>query len=226
MGQVILLSGEAGIGKLRLVQALKAHVAGEPHFYYECRCSPYYQHVAGTTLLFLGEFTPAREHFAHSIALDDSQAHRTLLMSATTVPRVANFFYTRVALWFLGYPDQALSHTQEALSRAQELSHPFSLTAARVFAAIVRQLRREEGVVQEQAEAAMALAVEQEFTFWSAQGTILRGWALAEQGYETGIAQMEQGLATHRTMGAELVQPYYLAMLVVQPLYFDRLSNL
>ncbi len=170
-------------------------------------------HVAGTTLLFLGEFTPAREHFAHSIALDDSQAHRTLLLSATTVPRVANLFYTGVALWFLGYPDQALSHTQEALSRAQELSHPFSLTAARVFAAIVRQLRREEGAVQEQSEAAMALAVEQEFTFWSAQGTILRGWALAEQGYEAGIAQMEQGLATHRTMGAELVQPYYLAML-------------
>ena len=137
-------------------------------------------YVVGTTLLFLGEFTLAREHFAHSIALDDSQAHRTLLMSATTVPRVANVFYTGVALWFLGYPDQALSHTQEALSRAQELSHPFSLTAARVFAAIIWQLRREEGAVQEQAEAAMALAVEQEFTFWSAQGTILRGWALAE----------------------------------------------
>jgi predicted ATPase len=55
--------------------------------------------------------------------------------------------------------------------------------------------------------------VEQEFTFWSAQGTILHGWALAEQGHEAGIAQMEEGLATHRTLGAELVQPYYLAML-------------
>jgi predicted ATPase len=45
-GQVILLSGEAGIGKSRLVQALKAHVADAPHFSYECRCSPYYQHSA------------------------------------------------------------------------------------------------------------------------------------------------------------------------------------
>jgi class 3 adenylate cyclase len=46
LGQVVLLSGEAGIGKSRLVQVLKAHVEGEPHTRLECRCSPYYQNSA------------------------------------------------------------------------------------------------------------------------------------------------------------------------------------
>jgi predicted ATPase/class 3 adenylate cyclase len=46
MGQVVVLSGEAGIGKSRLVQVLKEHVAGEAHTRWECRCSPYYQHTA------------------------------------------------------------------------------------------------------------------------------------------------------------------------------------
>jgi class 3 adenylate cyclase/predicted ATPase len=45
-GQVVLLSGEAGIGKSRLVQVLKDHVASEPHTRWECRSSPYYQNTA------------------------------------------------------------------------------------------------------------------------------------------------------------------------------------
>ena len=55
-GQVVLLSGEAGIGKSRLVQVLQDHVAAEPQAWLTpCQCSPYHQHTALYPLIDLLE---------------------------------------------------------------------------------------------------------------------------------------------------------------------------
>jgi class 3 adenylate cyclase len=55
-GQVVLLSGEAGIGKSRLVQVLKEHVAAEPRAWLTpCQCSPYHQNTALYPLIDLLE---------------------------------------------------------------------------------------------------------------------------------------------------------------------------
>ena len=45
-GQVVLLRGEAGIGKSRLVEALREHVIGEGATRIAFRCSPYHQNSA------------------------------------------------------------------------------------------------------------------------------------------------------------------------------------
>jgi TOMM system kinase/cyclase fusion protein len=55
-GQVVLLSGEAGIGKSRLVQVLMEHMAAEPQAWLTpCQCSPYYQNTALYPLIDLLE---------------------------------------------------------------------------------------------------------------------------------------------------------------------------
>lgn len=168
----------------------------------------------GSTLLWLGEFSSAQAHLRQGGALYNPQQHRSLIFLHGGVdPGVSCLCEEARALWFLGYPDQALQRSQAALTLAQELSDPFSLGFALVFAAGLHQLRREGRAAQEWAEAAIALAAEQGFASLLSAGTIRRGWALAEQGQaEQGLAQMHEGLAARQATGAQLAQPYFLAL--------------
>jgi predicted ATPase len=166
----------------------------------------------GQTLIWEGEFPRARAHLEQGLTLYDAQQHRSHAFLYGRDPGVDCASYTAWVLWFLGYPDQALQRTDEALTLARELAPPFSLAFALDFAGVLHNFRREGQATQAQAEAAMALATEQGFPHWFALGTILRGWALAEQG-EEGTAQIRQGMAAWQAAGAELARPYFLGLL-------------
>ena len=112
-----------------------------------------------------------REHLEQGIALYNPQQHHSHAFLYGRDPGVACRSVAAVFLWFLGYPDQALKRIQEALTLAHELSHPFSLGHTLLFAAVLHLFRREGQLAQERAEAAIALASEQEFPFWLAGGT-------------------------------------------------------
>jgi predicted ATPase len=117
-------------------------------------------------------------------------------------------------LWYLGYPEQALHMTQEALALAQELAHPFSRAFALHYAARLHQCRQEGRATQLQAEAALTLFTEQGVALYAAFSRILQGWAWAAQGHGAeGMAQMRQGLAAYQATGAKLTQTYWLALL-------------
>jgi predicted ATPase len=105
-----------------------------------------------------------------------------------------------------------LQRSHEALTLARELAHPASVATALIFAAMVHGRRREWRRTYEQAEAALGLAREHGFAFWVAQATLLRGWALVEQGQgEAGLTQIGQGLAALRATGSE-AGPYLILL--------------
>jgi predicted ATPase len=171
--------------------------------------------MLGTTSFYLGENASARVHLEQGVALYDPQQHRShAFLDVGTDPGVLCFIYAAQVLWLLGYPDQALTKSHEALTLAQELSHPFSLAYALDFAALLHRLRREEQAAQERAEAAMTLSTKQGFPLWLAIGMILRGGTLAEQGQGVeGMAQMREGLAVFQATGAAVGRPYFLTVL-------------
>jgi predicted ATPase/class 3 adenylate cyclase len=182
-----------GRGQLRTAREVAeecltlAQDLGNPAFLQEAHA------MLGTTLVYQGELLSARTHLEQGLALCHAQVGRSLAFSDSTDPEVFCLTQLSWALWMLGYSEQALTRSRQACALAQKLAHPYSLTYALVFASALSMFRREAQRVQEQAEAAIALAREQGFARWLAVGMGWRGWALAEQGaVQDGLAQLRQ----------------------------------
>jgi predicted ATPase len=168
----------------------------------------------GATLSYLGAVASAHTHFVQGIALYHAQQHRASVFLYGEDTGVTCRLYAARALWLLGYPDQGLAQSHEALTLAQQVAPPFSLAHTLGFAATFHQFRRELRFTQECAEATISLATEQGFPQWKALGSMLYGWALAQQGHaQEGIAQLTQGLRAFRATGAEINQSHFLALL-------------
>jgi class 3 adenylate cyclase/predicted ATPase len=168
----------------------------------------------GMTLFMRGELAPSRAHLEQAIALYDPHQHRTLALHYSLDPKVGCLAFGAVALWMLGYPEQAVQRSQEAVTLAHELAHPFCLAFAQCWAAAQQQLLRESHAAQGQAEATMTLSAAHGFQNYLTAGMVLRGWALATQGQRAeGLAQMHQGLQDWRSTGAEQAVAWYLGLL-------------
>jgi TOMM system kinase/cyclase fusion protein len=168
----------------------------------------------GVTLFYRGETTFASTHFVQGMALYDPQQHRAAVFLYGDDSGVICHGLAAWTLWILGYPEQGLARSQEAVTLAQQIAHPFSLGYALVFATMFHQFRREVRCTQERAEATIILTTEQGFPLWRARGAMLRSWALAHQGQaQDRSEQITQGLRSHRATGSELLLPYFLALL-------------
>jgi len=147
------------------------------------------------------------------VQLYDPQRHRTYAaLYSGYDPGVCGQARAAPSLWLLGYPDQAAASGQAALALAQQLAHPYNLTLALHWAAVLHHLRREAPLTQVRAEAAMTIATDQGI---SLSGAIpLRGWALAAHGQgEEGLMQLQQGLGASRATGPTRDRPYHLGLL-------------
>ena len=165
----------------------------------------------GETLLWSGEFSQASEYFKKGIDLTGtSQQHSYFAES----PDVSCRFFSAIVLWFLGYPDQALLRSREAITRAQQLNHPFSLSAAHHFAGWLHLLRREGQLTLEHADTAMAIAADQGFRFFIAYDTMLKGWAIAEKGrIKDGLSLLREGLVAFQATGTKVLVSQWMVVL-------------
>jgi class 3 adenylate cyclase/predicted ATPase len=167
----------------------------------------------GMTLLYRGRFLPAQYHLRRSLELYDPVQHHDLAERLIN-PGVISLSYLGYLQWFLGRPDAARQYSEQAISIADDMRHPFTLAFALVFGAYLCQHLRDVEGTRDRANRAIAIASEHGFLHWKHQATILQGWALSEFGQmEQGLSQIRTGLDGYEALDSWLASCWFRSML-------------
>jgi class 3 adenylate cyclase/predicted ATPase len=171
--------------------------------------------TSGHNLMYSGRFSAARLQLEEALALEEAVAlhdpnfYRSIVHLGTHV--VTLRAYLGNTLFILGYPDQALARTNAAIAEARGLARQNFFATSLAVGTRLLSLVGDNAALAERADELVALATEQGFPHWRAQGTIYRGCAKVKNGkVAEGTAVLRAGSAAYRAAGSELFVPHYL----------------
>ncbi len=179
----------------------------------------------GYILVGTGDFAAGRIYLERALSVYKPEQHSMLVSTYYQDPGVSCLTWLSWALWALGYADQSLERSREALALAEKLSHPFSMAFASGLASGLHYFRRDAVAAQNQAEATIVLASEKGFPFWYAIAKNIHGWGLVRQGHQEGFAELREGISILRMSGAVQPLPTNLAYLVNTLIQTDQVEE-
>jgi DNA-binding SARP family transcriptional activator/predicted ATPase len=167
----------------------------------------------GFTLFCLGEHTTAREHLQHLIDFYDPAQHHELFTQLFNADAgLSAMAYAACCLWSLGYPDQALEQSQNAIALARESDHHFSLGDVLCYGGCVLDtMRRDAQALKEHADELLRLA--ENAQTWLPPAIWHRGAAMVMMGeVEEGMARLREGMDGQRSGGKRCYLPVTLGL--------------
>jgi hypothetical protein len=132
--------------------------------------------------MYAGQFASSRSHLEELLATYDPDSHHSLVHQAAQYPHVNARAHLGIVLFCLGFPQQALAQSNEAIAEARRLAHPPSLAANLAPGARLLSLYGDNAVLSEWTDELVAVTNEQGFALWCALGTIFCGWVKVKEG--------------------------------------------
>jgi predicted ATPase/class 3 adenylate cyclase len=183
-------------------------------------------YAVGLTSLHTGELLLAKKHQDIMLSIYDQERDSHLVSVIGVDARVACLSYASWTLWHLGYSDQAVERSKEAVALARSLSHPNSLASAEGFSVYGYVLRREPHEVLESAERVIAFSAQHGLGAWLLFTPIHRSRAMSQLGrHQEGITQMRQAMAIAHAAGVDIGRSHYLCQFAETCMTPDRLDE-
>jgi class 3 adenylate cyclase/tetratricopeptide (TPR) repeat protein len=182
--------------------------------------------LVGTSSLMTGDIAGARAHFDNGIGLGDPIDRNTLVTSTGGDARVVMLGFRSVALWLLGYPKAARADSDQALSRAREITPVGTLMHTLSWTIFVQILCGHYMTATALVDELVALADEKDTAFWKAWGRMNKGWLVALTGKESdAVRVITSGLAAWRATEATMCVSFYLSCLATVYMQLSQFEN-
>ncbi|MBV8119315.1 MAG: hypothetical protein JO081_05170 [Alphaproteobacteria bacterium] len=167
----------------------------------------------GGNLFYMGWFARSRRHLEEGLLLYDPVSHRSLVDQAGFHPQVRSQAQLALALFCLGYSDQALNRINAVTAEARRLGHLPTLALTLGWRSLL-SLVGDDAALGDAVDELVAVATEQGFPQWRGFGAVYRGWALVKTGdVAEGISLLRAGSTEFRATGAQVWVPHNIALL-------------
>ena len=157
-------------------------------------------HSRWTNFFFIGDVAIARADTLEGIRLYDGIRHRHHKHTyGGHDPGVCAHGVGANAAWSSGFTKEALRLAEKAVSIGIELDHPFSLTSAYLWTALMLHNTRDYAATQATSELLIATCEKHGFGQWVGLGLVLSGASRTARGDTTfGLKLVEDGLKANR----------------------------
>jgi len=174
------------------------------------------QAVLGITAHCMGEFVLSRRSHEQVVRDYRFESDRTRARTYVSDPGAVSRTYLATTLWCLGFSEDALRMSVDAVESARATAHPYTLATVLALTARFHQIRRDPERTLAVADETIAVSTEFDFPIWRTLGTLLASWVRADRGDHAAVERMRAAIEGYRRIGVGISRPYYTALLAEQ----------
>jgi DNA-binding SARP family transcriptional activator len=150
----------------------------------------------------MGRLHEAEGHFRRLLAWLTPERREELRAILDVDPLSHTLAWVALDHWFLGYPEQALGYSNQALAEAMEQGDPYGQAFASALGSIALfLLRSDAAALQKRAELCHRLSREHGYLWWQAYSEVFLGRLAVARGEDTGIERMQSAIAAWQAQG-------------------------
>jgi class 3 adenylate cyclase len=168
---------------------------------------------SGSTAYFLGRMADAEQHLRAGWKCFETLDRRAETSPTGHHAEVLCAGYLCLALWHLGFTDEADAQVARALSVARAADHAYSVAYALTIAAWLAYLKHDIDPAAESATTALEYATRFQFGFPVAWTTPVALWAEGMRGSRTAASQLKTHIESYRRSGQRVAATFFSGML-------------